>query len=219
MAEGAIELVVGRKTFTDIEAGFREIDRGINTAFNKSARSISRLLRRSLNMIAAEMQERHGQPWREGGSPSDRLYRRTGRGIRAIRESIKVRDVNKLKDVRGSIRVKFPLSVHEHGATIRPRSAEYLTIPLPAAMDGRGVPRRRSAREWRDTFVARSRRGNLLIFQRRGTEIVPLYLLRREVQLPARLGFQETADKITLGFFEDRMFETLNREIDKALGL
>jgi hypothetical protein len=77
-----------------------------------------------------------------------------------------------------------------------------LTIPLPAALDARGVPRKRSARDWDNTFVQKSRRGNLLIFQRRGREIVPLYALKPEVRVRARLGVRDELEAGVAGFVE-----------------
>ena len=78
-----------------------------------------------------------------------------------------------IETVEGSISAGR-YGIHEVGGVIRAKSARYLTIPLPAALDRRGVARQPSARGWKNTFVAESKRGNLLIFQRRGAQIVPL---------------------------------------------
>ncbi len=91
--------------------------------------------------------------------------------------------------------VSFTLSgiaaVHERGATIRAKNAQYLTIPLPAALNKNGTPKRPTARSWPNTFVQRSKKGNLLIFQKKGKDIIPLYVLKKSVVIPKRLAFKE----------------------------
>jgi hypothetical protein len=87
--------------------------------------------------------------------------------------------------------------------TIRPMTAKYLTIPLPDAMTRAGVLRG-SARSgmWGETFFARSRKGNLILFgkrivqkgksagQMRG-DIIPLFLLVKQVKIKARIHPEE----------------------------
>ena len=90
------------------------------------------------------------------------------------------------------------LGAHETGATIVPRRAKVLTIPLDAAKTAAGVPRW-SAREapFEDTFWRRTRAGNLILFgKNRGEPIVPLFLGVAQVTLPQRRwllpAFEET---------------------------
>jgi hypothetical protein len=80
------------------------------------------------------------------------------------------------------------------GTTIRPKNAQYLTIPLPGALTASGVPRGR-ARDFDNTFFARSRGGRLILFQRQGKTIVPLFLLVKEVYVPARPALRPTMDR------------------------
>jgi len=83
---------------------------------------------------------------------------------------------------------KIYAPVQERGARISPRRARYLTIPLEAAKTQAGVARGR-ARDFSDTFIIRSKGGNLFIMQRRpGQKAVPLFLLRKQVRIPPRLG-------------------------------
>ena len=206
---------IGSRKFASLERGLIDIERRLSKAMDKSAPKVSQELLKALNLVTRRMIQKHGTPWRAGGSGRN-LFRRSGSGLRGIRELTKVSRGIKLEQVRGQIGAKFPLSVHERGATIRPTRAQYLTIPLPAALDSSGIPRRRRARDWDNTFVARSRRGNLLIFQKRGEEIVPLYLLRREVRLPARLSLGSTLDTEGLPFFERRAFEAISKELDRT---
>ena len=66
-----------------------------------------------------------------------------------------------------------------------PSPASSSASRCPAALDSTGQPLQSSPRDWPNTFVAQSKAGNLLIFQRRGTSIVPLYVLKTSVYHPA----------------------------------
>lgn len=66
-------------------------------------------------------------------------------------------------------------AIHQFGGTIRPINARALTVPLPAATLGR------RARDYKNTFVAKG-----VIFQKQGSEIVPLFVLKKSVKIPAR---------------------------------
>jgi hypothetical protein len=81
-----------------------------------------------------------------------------------------------------------------------------LTIPLPAAMDNNGVTRG-SARDeaiFGETFIRKSAKGNLIIFGKlkyvKGKsagkvkgKLVPLFLLRNQVNVPARIFPEDLA--------------------------
>jgi len=58
-------------------------------------------------------------------------------------------------------RFNYTLSL-EHGATITPKHRKYLTIPLDAALTSSGLLKR-SPRAYTDSFVFKSKRGNLFI--------------------------------------------------------
>jgi len=73
--------------------------------------------------------------------------------------------------------------IHEYGGTIE--GSPWLTIPLPAAQTASGVLRAR-ARDWVDTFFRTSSNGNLILFQKRGKEAVPLFVLKHSVTIPKR---------------------------------
>jgi hypothetical protein len=44
---------------------------------------------------------------------------------------------------------------------------------------------KKPAREWDDTFFHRSKAGNLVLLQSRGDKVVPLFLLVKQVKIPA----------------------------------
>lgn len=82
--------------------------------------------------------------------------------------------------------------MQEYGGTVRPVRKKWLTIPLDAALTPAGVLRA-PAPMWRDTFFARSKRGNLILFQKTGKKkITPLFVLKKQTKIPARLGFFDT---------------------------
>lgn len=75
--------------------------------------------------------------------------------------------------------------IHEYGGTIVPVKAKMLTVPLKAAMTPAGVLRK-SAREWANTWMLKSKAGNLLIMRTKsGGDIEPLFVLKRKVVIKA----------------------------------
>ena len=198
-------VTIDGRTFDDIEAGLRDLAHSVERAVDDAAPKVKAGLLKMLTKVAAELAERHGNPWRAGGSGSD-LFSRTGGGLRGIANSIRV--MGSGSEIVGSIAAANHMSIHETGGTITAKRSKYLTIPLPSALDSRGVPLKPKARDWDRTFVARSRKGSLLIFQRRGREIVPLYVLKSSVEIPARLGMGTTV-AAHLPWFEQQAFESI----------
>jgi hypothetical protein len=82
-------------------------------------------------------------------------------------------------------------AVHEYGGTITGRP--WLTIPLKAALTARGVARG-TARSFSNTFFDKSAAGNLILFQKRGHERVPLFVLKHRVKIKARPALQPAAE-------------------------
>jgi phage gpG-like protein len=92
-------------------------------------------------------------------------------------------------------------NIHETGGIIRPTRAKMLTIPLSVAKTPAGVSRF-TAREVRDgltqysgSFIRRSKAGNLIIFGTRGDKVVPLFILKDQVTVPARRYMSITVDQ------------------------
>lgn len=179
------------------------------TINNRFLQEVAVELRQALDKLYNDLAIRHGNAW-PTGTTSRTLSVRSGGGLRSIKESIKV-DISG-NEVTGSISAA-KLSVHETGATITAKNVQYLTIPLTAAMDSRGLPLRARARDWENTFVARSKRGNLIIFQRQtGGKILPLYLLKHSVKIPPRLGMGEMFEKM-LPYFQRKTIDALERTL------
>ena len=86
---------------------------------------------------------------------------------------------------------------------------------LPAALNSHGTPRTKGPRDWQNTFVAKSKAGNLIIFQKRGSQIMPLYVLKTSVTIKPRLGMKKTLDA-GLPYFVDRAMDAMVRDIAAA---
>lgn len=87
-------------------------------------------------------------------------------------------------------------AIHEFGGTIRANGnatvcgkGKYLAIPLPAVQTQAGVTRAGPC-FFKDTFVKRAKSGkkSLIIWKREGKKIKPLFVLKKEVTIPARFG-------------------------------
>lgn len=75
--------------------------------------------------------------------------------------------------------------VREH--KIKPVKKKYLAIPL------KPISRTKKPREFKDAFIRKSKKGRLVIVRPRGEGLEALYLLKKEVTVPARpfLGFSK----------------------------
>lgn len=201
------------RRFKDAEVGLRTFHQVLKKDWDGSAKVLSGEIRSFLDTVVGALAQRHSGAW-PGGTGPKTLSKRTGNLINSIEKSVRIKGTT-FGDLEGHISAAFPGIVHEFGATITPKKAKYLTVPLPAALDGRGVPYKKSARDWDHTFVAKSRKGNLIIFQRRGTQIVPLYVLKTSVKIPPRLGMQETLN-IGIPHFVERAMDRIVKSVAAA---
>jgi hypothetical protein len=203
-AQGATQAVINELDYYELKA----IPAAMKSAMN-----------RYLKLIAGRMVAKHKRPWPTGPMPGGTnpatLSSRTGKATQSIRDSVKVKEAG--NEIVGYIGGIFYLKSHEYGAVIRARRSQYLTIPLPAALDSRGVPLKRSAREWADTFVIKSKNNNLLIVQKNASGIVPLYVLKREVRIPKRLGMKDELERY-INLFASFVEQDIRREF-KVIGL
>ena len=162
-----------------------------------------------LQAVAAKVASRASAPWPGGTTPTS-ISSRSGEAVTAIQAGGQVDDHE--GGFMAMIRLPEYLAIQEKGGTLRASSTEYLAIPLRAALSSSGVPLKPSPRDWGSTFVQRSRQGNLLIFLRRGRQIIPLYLLRKEVHIPARLGYFTTLSGDQLALFMTRVSQQIVAE-------
>lgn len=213
------------RRFKRAETGLHAFALSLGIPFRRIGPKARQELRDILDTVALAMDQRHSTPWSRTaprgprGIRAGKLYVRRGGLMRSLAASVRVRG-NKLQNLEGEIGGPPTPDwawVHERGAVIKTKRAKYLTIPLPAALTSRGVPKKLNARAWRNTFVAKSKAGNLLIFQKRGKNIVPLYFLKKRVRIPKRVGLEATLQKAT-PVFVDRLFDALVKEMVAATG-
>lgn len=176
---------------------------------------MGQVLTKQLTQAVAYAKERY----LTGGTTSDRLAVRSGDLRAAFAHEVTLTPqgaTGRLGYLQGP--VSHYAATHEGWPTrrnvtvIRPKNATYLTIPLDAAKTPAGVARGR-ARDYDNTFVARSRGGKLIIFQRTGNgTITPLFLLVRESIVPARPALYPTWDR-----FVPLILEDLRRSVVQAI--
>lgn len=144
----------------------------------------------------------------------NRLAKRTGDLVKALQRGAEVTHSGKLTSVEGRVYLPRQYHVHEYGGTLRPTSGKYLFVPLPAALTSNGKPKKMRPRDWRGTFIAESRKGNLLLFQRKGPRLIPLYALKPKAKIRPRLGLRQNIRR-GVPAFADRALEALLDEILK----
>jgi len=94
--------------------------------------------------------------------------------------------------------------IHEKGGNITPKRAKKLTIPLPGVQG--------FARDFNNTFIQKSKKGNLLIFQKlTGQDIRPLFALVDRVRIPRR-PYLEPAIRKHKNKLQKELKKALNRE-------
>ena len=214
MAEASLLVQLDNRTFTSIEGAYGEIFRDLDQAAAKAFPQVKKDLMNMLLRVMSKLEKMHGQQWPGKSSPGkSNLYKRSGMGLKDIRRSIEVTG-GTLSELKGIIDPVGYMEMHETGGTIEPQQGQYLTVPLPAALNSRGLPRKPSAYDWGNTFVKRSKKGSLLIFQRRGRNIIPLYVLVERVRLKPRLRLEETFNK-ELPYFEAKAFERIAEVLSK----
>jgi len=207
-----IEFQFRDKKFTDAAAGLKAFSDTLKKDWDGSAKVLSRELKDFLDSVALALVKRHSGAW-PGGTTVDTLSKRSGTLTNSIVSSVRIAG-DTFSTIQGMIGSDTPYAaIQEFGGTIKAKNVTYLTIPLRAALDGNGVPLKSKARDWPNTFVARSKAGNLIIFQKRGTSIVPLYVLKTSVTIPPRLGMKKTLDA-GLPYFVGRAMDELVKAIN-----
>lgn len=209
--ELSIDVRFNKRRYTSPARAYAAYGIKLQQDWDGSVTEVKEELQEHLQRVANAVADRHNNAW-PGGTTDGTLSRRSGKGVEAIRKSVEIKG-SRLDTLTGMFRLEGPMVVHEYGATINAKN-KLLTIPLPAALNKNGTPKKRSAKEWKNTFVARTRAGNLLIFQRRGRNIVPLYVLKTQVSVPARLGLREATQQ-SLPYFTERAADIIASELGK----
>jgi hypothetical protein len=177
--------------YSDANVGLQMLRRNFEVAAQRIKPILRAELTRHLQKTVQLIASKNSQPW-PGGTTSTSISMRSGEAMQSLKQGVQVTDG--AVGPTGYMYGVFYLFVHEYGGTMRAKRAQYMTIPLPAALNSDGTPKKRNAREWNNTFVGESKAGNLIIFERHGREVVPLYVLKKEVRVRARLGLRKAQE-------------------------
>ena len=113
------------------------------------------------------------------------------------------RGEQRLGTIYAGIRTRHPLAhIHEFGAKPKPKSGQYIAIPLADARTARGKQKADPA-DWNNTYIHRSAKGNLIIMGPRNPrntltktgktrKAYPLFVLVKSAEIPARLNLGES---------------------------
>jgi len=161
--------------------------------FLETKRAFSDITQKFQSRFTEERLTKSGSPL--GGSDRRKgVFRRSGDLARGFVTRV---TGDNLKTLEGAVGWWQPFQamkagVHEYGATITPKRSSYLAIPLDAVLTNTGRARYGyGPRDWPDTRIHKSKSGHLFIVQDQpGQELLPLYILKKSVTLPARLGFR-----------------------------
>lgn len=150
----------------------------------------ARAMRAHLDRVTDKLAKRHSLA--PGAKSRSALSKITGKGIARMQQTEVTMDAG---EVVGIIPLAQHMVTQEFGDVIRAKGKGYLAVPLPAALNGDGTPKKASPRLWARARVIKSRKGNLLIAVRNGRQWTPLYVLKEQVKVPARLGLRKELKK------------------------
>lgn len=172
------------------------------------------------------------------GTTSRTLSTRSGqlkKAVRFIPATVVEKDVVKGGIGIGTKYAKVHFGPRGRVTTIRPVNKKWLTIPLPAAMDGHGKLKGSAPDDaiYGDTFFAKSKSGNLILFgkskyvkgskagQTKG-DLKPLFVLKKETRIPARISpddLMRFANPILGKGLENMKNGLLQLTMEKATGI
>lgn len=184
-----------------------QVVKSINSKSMKLGKTARGLMRRVATDWEREMVIGQFSGYYPGLTSGRKLRNRSG----ALRSSVKASVVG--GSTLGSVGVQFTAgsaaagyaTIQEYGGVVRPKKRKYLRVPLPAAMTSSGVVRAgvkpiRSGSGWRTadgnpTFV-RAKNGRAVVYQKKGSAVEPLFVLKGSVKIKGRLGMRKTMRKV-----------------------
>ena len=216
MSELTLNFEFNNQRFQQASIGLRAFSDALEANWDQAATELADQLRLYLNQVAEALSTRHGGAW-PGATTEMTLSKRSGALVNAILGSVNVSGTvfDQIKGTIGAPGIPYA-AIQEFGGTIHMKD-KMLTVPLPAALDSKGVPLKKSAKEWENTFVAKSKAGNLIIFQKIASTIVPLYVLKTSVTIPPRLGMRKTLEA-GLPYFVDQASDRILAAITQGVG-
>lgn len=153
-----------------------------------SGRGETRVARQVRGAIRQALLETVIRAYRDGSAPY-----RTGRSRRALLGGVRAFGVS-FATLRGHLVGPAYIRAHEEGATITPKRARALAVPLPPALRADGTPKLPGPRSWSNTqrtFIYKSKKtGNAYIaYKNAGGTLTLLYVLVDSVTLSKHAGF------------------------------
>lgn len=146
------------------------------------------------------------------------MRRRTGQLANSIQNVVKMGPVGIEGTIGSGVRTgkRLPYAnIHETGKPlIRPKNKKFLTIPTKYNQTRAGVMRKSAPRVIDEDggFFKRSKSGNLMLFAKQGKEIIPMFVLKTVVRIPARRYLSITASQNEKQFTAD-----IEQAIEKEL--
>jgi len=171
-------------------------------AYSGAGKKWPELLRRTATTFGEYASAFIQKRYRTGGTTDTRTAVRSGRLRRAYRYELGEVSAEGIELHLGIVKADDQAAtlayaaLQEYGGTIKARPGGALAIPLKAALTSTGVARGRP-RDFEDTFILKRQSGKPpLIVQKRGDEIVPLFVLLKSVKVPARPALEPTARQL-----------------------
>ena len=161
--------------------------------------------------------------WRDGGV-------KTGNARNIMRAGVRVFGSN-LSNIRGHVIGPSYVKLLDEGGTVSPTRAQYLAVPLQAALRPDGSPKLPGPRSWKNilkTFIWKSQKtGKSYIVYKKpsdDTKFVFLYALVDEVDIQKRKGFLTralnlTSPQVVEAFGAALLLEMGNVSLGKRAGL
>lgn len=179
------------------------IDR-LSRVYSRAPKRLYDGIERSLRQSATEWQREMAKRTK-GATRADGLARRTGDLARSIQTSVKGSPPNISSLEMRAVSAGVPYApIHEFGGTVRAKNAKFLTIPAKDNLTAAGVARHPSARaffasptvgEGKPFILRKGGKAWIVIGKAGGKGLLFLWTLKKEVKIPARLGFFDTWKK------------------------
>lgn len=216
-----------------VRASFRFNSKAVQRTVRRAPEVLERWIRLALNqhgqVYKVEMGKRFGGKLINGRNPStNRLATRSGALEGSIGFTVGGSSLRSLKltfHVGNRETIKYAVTQEEgrpgggKGAIV---GKPWLAIPLPAALTGTGRPRIESPKFTKGKpgwFITRTGNNKLLIGKKTASGVEWWWVLKRRVEVPARLGFEKTVNSKKLR--QDRIKRIRNgilRGLQEAVG-
>ncbi len=194
-----------------VRASFRINSKQVQKTLRATPEILEKHIRRAFDqhgqVYKREMGKRFGGSLVNGRNPSsDRLATRSGALEGSIGYTVGGSGLKNLKlvfHIGNRQTIKYAVT-QEEGRVIL--GNPWLAIPLPAALTGTGrsrIERPSLVRGKPGWFLTKTKAGNLLIGRRVSGGVEFWWVLKRQVKIPARLGFEKTVNSKKLR--EDRI--------------